>query len=63
VTGLERRLAEARRLGFTRAVVPAGAVDRTSVPDGLHLLEAGHLAQAVELARGPSLRTSSRPLA
>ncbi|GGC08872.1 DNA repair protein RadA [Cellulomonas carbonis] len=58
VVGIDRRLAEARRLGFTRAVVPSGAVDPASVPPGLEVLEAVHLAQAVELARGPRLRSA-----
>ncbi|WP_029252081.1 DNA repair protein RadA [Paraoerskovia marina] len=49
VTGLGRRLNEAARLGFRRAVVP----DRSDVtaPEGLEVLRAGHLAEAVELAR------------
>ncbi|WP_125773304.1 DNA repair protein RadA [Antribacter gilvus] len=51
VTGLERRLSEAARLGFARAVVPAGAGVRA--PAGLQLLEARHIAEAVELSRGP----------
>ncbi|PJJ77385.1 DNA repair protein RadA/Sms [Sediminihabitans luteus] len=50
VTGLERRLSEAARLGFTRAVVPAGADVRA--PASITLLPAHHLAEAVELARG-----------
>lgn len=53
VVGLVRRLAEARRLGFTRAVVPAGGVEPGQAPDGLDLLEAHDLAEAVRLARAP----------
>ncbi|MDO8147134.1 MULTISPECIES: DNA repair protein RadA [Isoptericola] len=52
VTGLERRLSEAARLGFTRAVVPAGAAVRA--PAGLQVAEAHHLAEAVELASAPT---------
>ncbi|WP_182112144.1 MULTISPECIES: DNA repair protein RadA [unclassified Actinotalea] len=52
VVGLGRRLAEARRLGFTRAVVPAGGLDRADVPAGLELLEAADLGRALVLARG-----------
>ncbi|WP_278236443.1 DNA repair protein RadA [Isoptericola sp. AK164] len=48
VTGLERRLTEAARLGFSRAVVPAGVSVRA--PAGLRLAEARHIAEAVELA-------------
>ncbi|TQL01775.1 DNA repair protein RadA/Sms [Cellulomonas sp. SLBN-39] len=47
VPGVGRRLAEAARLGCTRAVVPAGALDDVSVPDGLHAIEVGDLAAAV----------------
>lgn len=49
VTGLERRLSEAARLGFTRAVVPAGSGAKP--PEGLVVLEARHIAEAIELAR------------
>lgn len=51
VVGLVQRLAEARRLGFTRAVVPAGGIERGQVPDGLELLEATDLGRALMLAR------------
>jgi DNA repair protein RadA/Sms len=44
VTGVGRRLAEAARLGFTKAVVPAGTDD--SVPDGMRVLEAADLDTA-----------------
>lgn len=50
VSGLDRRLAEASRLGFTRAIVPRGSAAKR-VP-GLTVLPAGHLGEAVELARG-----------
>lgn len=59
VQGVGRRLAEARRLGFARAVVPAGTSRDVPAPDGLELLEAVHLAEALSLAsagrgrRGP----------
>ncbi|HEY3438948.1 MAG TPA: DNA repair protein RadA [Actinotalea sp.] len=56
VTGLPRRLAEARRLGFTSAVVAEGSVEASEVPDGMTLLEATDLAHAVALSRGPRLR-------
>jgi DNA repair protein RadA/Sms len=48
VTALDRRLSEAARLGFRRAVVPAGTT--TAGPRGLELLEARHIAEAVELS-------------
>jgi DNA repair protein RadA/Sms len=47
VAGLARRLSEAARLGFTTAVVPAGTDARP--PAGLRLLQAGHVAEAVDL--------------
>ncbi|WP_166845442.1 DNA repair protein RadA [Isoptericola sp. BMS4] len=48
VTGLDRRVGEAARLGFVRAVVPAGT--KVAAPAGMRLLEARHIAEAVELA-------------
>jgi len=50
VVGLPRRLAEARRLGFATAVVPAGALGEGTPPAGLEVLEARDVAQAVRLA-------------
>jgi DNA repair protein RadA/Sms len=52
VTGLPRRLAEARRLGFRTAIVPAGTVSPGDVPHGLTVLEARDVGHAVRLARG-----------
>jgi DNA repair protein RadA/Sms len=45
VSQLERRLQEAARHGFTRALIPAGS--RTSRPAGLDLVEVRTLAEAV----------------
>ncbi|MGG5258983.1 DNA repair protein RadA [Phycicoccus avicenniae] len=47
VTGAHRRLAEAARLGFTRAVVPQGVLGAGPVPDGISILEVGTVAEAV----------------
>ena len=47
VTGAHRRLAEAARLGFTRAVVPTGVLGAGPVPDGLQVLEVGGVREAV----------------
>jgi len=47
VTGVARRLAEAARLGFVRAVVPAGSVEAGSAPPGIELIEVRDLAEAV----------------
>ena len=50
VSGIDRRLSEAARLGFSRAVVPAGtrAGLRPGSAAGIELLEAAHIAQAVD---------------
>ncbi len=50
VPHLERRLAEAARLGFRRAIVPAAAPE---APEGLEALRAPTLAAAVALADLP----------
>ena len=46
VTGLSRRLTEAARFGFTRAIVPAGAV---TAPDGMRVIEAPDIHAALRL--------------
>lgn len=48
VAQLDRRLAEASRLGFRRAVVPASA---PPAPPGIELLRAFTVAEAIDLAR------------
>jgi len=47
VAGVRRRLAEAARLGFRGAIVPAGCVAATDVPAGLLVVEAADLATAL----------------
>ena len=42
-----RRLAEAARLGFERAIVPTRSLDGLKVPDGLRVVGAADLAEAV----------------
>lgn len=54
VPGVGRRLAEAARLGCTRAVVPAGTLSEVTVPDGLRVVEAPDLAAAVLAGLAPS---------
>jgi DNA repair protein RadA/Sms len=44
VTGMDRRLAEAARLGFTTALVPAGS---GPAPKGLRMLEAATIGEAL----------------
>ncbi|KXO96839.1 DNA repair protein RadA (plasmid) [Tsukamurella tyrosinosolvens] len=49
VTGLERRLAEAARLGFTHAIVPPSPDGQKLKVDGIHIGEAATLADALRL--------------
>ena len=51
--GTERRLSEARRLGFTHAIVPP-AREQIRTPAGMRVQEAPNLGEAVRLARAPS---------
>jgi DNA repair protein RadA/Sms len=64
VTGLERRLREASRLGFERAIVPRSARGGAlpSIP-GLDVIGVGTLAEAIETALGPSVRQPSPRIA
>ena len=55
VAQMQRRLAEAARLGFLRAVVPASAPEG---PAGIRLVRAGTLVDAIELL---NLRDAGRP--
>ena len=52
VGGLERRLREAARLGFTRAIVPRPRRHDTMAVTGIDLVVAGSLADAIRLALG-----------
>lgn len=45
--GVQQRLREAARLGFTTALVPLAGSDELSVPDGMTLIPVNNLAQAV----------------
>jgi DNA repair protein RadA/Sms len=47
---LERRLAEAAKLGFRRAVVPAAAMKRLTLPDGLAVTGARTIGEAWDVA-------------
>ncbi|MFJ5680576.1 DNA repair protein RadA [Streptomyces sp. NPDC093097] len=46
VTGVQRRLAEAARLGFTHALVPT---DPGKIPDGMRVLEVADIGQALSV--------------
>lgn len=51
VTGMDRRLAEAARLGFTYALVPTGV---TAAPPGLRVISADDITSALQVLRGIS---------
>lgn len=46
VTGVQRRLSEAARLGFTHALVPT---DPGKIPDGMRVLEVADVGQALSV--------------
>jgi len=52
VSQLERRLAEAERLGFKRAIVPQPSVRGERPKSGIELAPAATLREAVKLALG-----------
>jgi DNA repair protein RadA/Sms len=60
VSGLERRLREAARLGFTRAVVPRAGGRVPERIDGLEVVTAGSLADAIRASLGDGPASSSR---
>jgi len=62
VTGIERRLREAARLGFTRAVVPRAGGRAPDRVDGLEVVTTGSLADAIRasLTDGPAAGGRSR---
>jgi DNA repair protein RadA/Sms len=47
VSGVGRRLSEAARLGFRRAIVPAGTGERTPVPEGMAVHEVRDIHEAL----------------
>lgn len=56
VTGVQRRLAEAHRLGFTHALVPP---DPGKVPPGMKVVEVSDIGEALRAI--PGRRRSARP--
>jgi DNA repair protein RadA/Sms len=48
VTGLDRRLSEAARLGFRHALVPAGSLAGSVVPPGIRAVEVADVPRAIE---------------
>jgi len=53
VTGIPRRLAEAARLGFRKAVVPAGSFGNGPMPEGMRVIEVSDIRRAVNLMTQP----------
>ena len=47
VTGIPRRLAEAARLGFRRAVVPVGGLGSDPGPAGMQVVQVSDIREAV----------------
>lgn len=58
--GTRRRLSEARRLGFTRAIIPTGSDTAGSLPAGLEVIEAKNLHEAAAAARNGARRAPIR---
>ena len=56
VTGVQRRLAEAARLGFTHALVPA---DPGKVPAGMRVLEVADMGEALRVLPAVRVRRAS----
>ena len=50
VGGLDRRLREAARLGFTRAIVPRSSRGQPPAPAGIEVIVVGSLAEAIRAA-------------
>ena len=60
VPGLERRLREAARLGFTKGIVPVSRKGSAPSVDGLEVLEASNLRDAIGHALGPVAGRAAR---
>jgi DNA repair protein RadA/Sms len=59
VSGMERRLAEAARQGFTTALIPSGGV---AVPPGLKTLQAPNIGAALEHVLNIAERRDKAPM-
>ena len=53
VAGVHRRLAEAGRLAFSRALVPVGTLGGGPLPEGMQVEEVADLASAIRAIAGP----------
>jgi DNA repair protein RadA/Sms len=62
VTGLDRRLAEAARLGFRHALVPQGSLTDSTLPDGIRAFEVSDVSRAIDtIGRLAGARSSDTP--
>jgi DNA repair protein RadA/Sms len=61
VPGLERRLREAARLGFDRAIVPRPSRSPSPVVPGVEIVAVATLGEAIRVAIGDSSRPGPRP--
>ncbi len=61
VNNLDQRLNEARRLGFTACVVPKRRGKATAGPEGLRLIEAANIGEAVRAVLGKPDGASANP--
>ena len=52
VNDLDQRLSEIRRLGFGTCVVPKRRGKRLTAPEGLTLIEAAHIGEAIRAVLG-----------
>ena len=52
VNHLDQRLSEVRRLGFEACVVPKRRGKSTGVPEGLRIIEAAHIGEAIRQVLG-----------
>jgi DNA repair protein RadA/Sms len=55
VAGVSRRLSEAARLGFNRAIIPAGSTETGPAPEGMIVFEVPDLATALTTAAFPKI--------
>lgn len=61
VPGVPRRLSEAARLGFDTGYVPAGTLGSSAPPEGMRVIEVGHLSEALRHAVHGHLSAAATP--
>ena len=52
VSHMEQRLSEIHRLGFTKCVIPRKGMGKTAPPDGLQVIQAGNIIEAIRAVLG-----------